>query len=307
MARHFYGRDAWPPYVPVADQRKIAQNQVRILRDLGLQAQPVDIVGNSVATSVWGQAWCRHLGSFHDYANRLPRGRSYVRHGAVIHLELEPGMIRALVHGTETYYVEVGVQPLDPDSWRDICRRCQGQIESLLALLEGKISSDVMAIVAHRKTGLLPRPGEIRLSCSCPDRAVMCKHVAATLFGVGHRLDTEPELLFELRGVDPEGLLFGTVEHGASTQPRDDDLQDEELAVVFGVAVDLGGTEQPLTGEDIKTARARFGETTAEFASRLGVATSTVYQWERTDGTLHMRKKSRQKFDRIVARSSGSR
>ena len=67
--------------------------------------------------------------------------------------------------------------------------------------------------------GLFPTPQEISLGCSCPDGARMCKHVAAVLYGVGARLDHQPELLFTLRAVEPAQLLAGASKHVLALPP----------------------------------------------------------------------------------------
>lgn len=297
---HWY-HQTWPAYVPVEMRREVAQRQVGLLKRLGIRVQPVQVRGSQVASSVWGQAWCRHLESFSDYSNRLPRGRSYVRHDAVVHLELDAGMIRAFVHGTETYYVEIAVATLADERWQDICRRCRGRIDSLLALLEGRIDREVMAVVADRRRGLLPMPGEIRFACSCPDRARMCKHVAATLYGVGHRLDTEPGLLFELRGVSPDDLLGG-----AAVPTRDDDLAGDDLAAIFGIEMDDGpvaapvvAAAAPLTAEDVQALRRRLGDTVPAFAARVGVTPATVARWEKLRGPLRLWGRVRQRLEAL--------
>jgi uncharacterized Zn finger protein len=293
--------ETWPEYVPVAKRREVAQRQVGLLRRLGIRVQPVQVRGSQVASSVWGKAWCHHLESFSDYANRLPRGRSYVRHDAVVHLELDQGMIRAFVHGTETYYVEIAIATLAAERWQDICRRCRGRIDSLLALLEGRIDHGVMAVVADRRQGLLPMPGEIRFACSCPDRARMCKHVAATLYGVGHRLDTEPGLLFELRGVSPDDLLGG-----ATATAHDDDLAGEDLAAIFGVEMDdapvaapVAAAGAPLTAEGVRGLRQRLGDTVPAFAARLGVTPATVARWETLHGPLRLWGRVRKRLEAL--------
>ena len=149
--------------------------------------------------------------SFSDFANRLPRGRTYVRNGSVCHLALGKGTIDALVCGRDLYTVAIRVKPLPSKLWADITRQCAGQIASLLDLLKGRLSDGVMAVVTDQRRGLFPQPDEITMRCSCPDWAVMCKHVAAVLFGVGARLDQAPELLFRLRGVDHEELVQAEV------------------------------------------------------------------------------------------------
>jgi len=194
----------WRPYVPVATRRRKAQREMDKLRKRGLDVQPVMIEGRKIARSFWGGAWCTHLEKFSDYSNRLPRGRTYVRNGSVCHLEVETGQVRAMVSGFKIYNVTVDVKPLPAKRWRDLKKSCTGRIGSLLDLLQGKLSDGVMQVVTDRDQGLFPLPREIRFKCDCPDWAVMCKHVAAVLYGVGARLDERPELLFQLRGVDHE-------------------------------------------------------------------------------------------------------
>jgi uncharacterized Zn finger protein len=177
------------------------------LRKKGAVIQPIEIEGRTIAKSFWGKAWCDHLESFSDYANRLPRGRTYVRNGSVCHLEIKEGQIEAMVSGSELYNVSIDIKPLQSSLWKVIKQHCSGKIGSMLELLNGRLSDHVMAIVTDRGKGLMPQPGEIKLRCSCPDWATMCKHVAAVMYGVGSRLDNIPELLFTLRGVDAGELI----------------------------------------------------------------------------------------------------
>ena len=166
------------------------------LRKKGKDIQPVEIEGRTIARSVWGKRWCDHLESYSDYANRLPRGRAYVRNGSVCHLEVHPGRIDAIVSGSELYTVSVQIKKLKAAVWKSIKARCSGQIASMLELLQGKLSRQVMSVVSDRERGLFPKPREIDFTCTCPDWATMCKHVAAVLYGAGSRLDRHPEALF---------------------------------------------------------------------------------------------------------------
>ncbi len=222
-------------YVPVAARRARAQKEMDKLRKQGQQVQPVCIAGRTIAASFWGKGWCGHLESFSDYENRLPRGRTYVRNGSVCHLAVQPGKIEAFVSGTELYRVGITVQPLDSGKWERIVQRCAGQIASLIELLQGKLSSEVMRIVTEQNEGLFPLPREIRLACSCPDSAVMCKHVAAVLYGVGSRLDTDPGLLFLLRGVDPQALIAAGISLPDGQPCGDNALSDDSLSDIFGI------------------------------------------------------------------------
>lgn len=232
-------RWGWSPYVSVAQRKAKAHKQMDKLRKKGQCILPVKIEGRTIARSFWGKGWCNHLESFSDYENRLPRGRTYVRNGSVCHLEIASGKIQALVSGTSMYTVNIEVKTLPKATWEAIKGKCAGQIGSILELLQGKLSDQVMAIVAHRQDGLFPLPGEFSFSCSCPDWASMCKHVAATLYGVGHRLDTDPSLLFQLRGVDAQELIAAELAlPDAAPTDLDDALGDEALADIFGIEMD---------------------------------------------------------------------
>jgi uncharacterized Zn finger protein len=174
----------------------------------GHPVSPVHIEGRTIAKTFWGKAWCDNLEGYSDYSNRLPRGRTYARNGSVLDLQMAAGEIKALVSGSHIYTVVVKVTPVAPALWRSVCRDCAGAIDSLIELLQGRFSHGVMERLCRRPTGLFPSPKEIHFSCSCPDWASMCKHVAAVLYGIGARLDTQPELLFRLRRVDEKDLVI---------------------------------------------------------------------------------------------------
>src|SRR5438445_4235637 len=182
----------------MAERKLQAQRKIQQLRTKGHAVSPVNIQGRVIATTFWGKAWCENLERYSDFANRLPRGRTYVRNGSVIHLQISSGEIKALVSGSEIYEVAVKVAPVTKARWRSICKDCAGAIDSLIELLQGRLSTGVMERICLRNTGLFPSPKEIKLSCSCPAWAEMCKHVATVLYGIGARLDQQPELLFRL-------------------------------------------------------------------------------------------------------------
>ena len=236
-----YYDDGWPRYVTVAERRRRAAQKVAQMKKAGRDVSPVEIAGRKIAATFWGDAWCKNLEAYSDYANRLPRGRTYVRNGSVIDLQIEPGRVRALVSGTNLYTVEIKIKPQAKKKWTAIKRRCAGQIDSLVELLQGSLSRGVMEIVTRKGEGLFPSPREITLSCSCPDWATMCKHVAATLYGVGARLDHEPELLFTLRGVDAAEMVEAAVDQqtDAGEARRGRVLESDELSSVFGVDIDM--------------------------------------------------------------------
>ena len=242
------GDDDWRPYIPVAERRRLAAKKIAKLKQAGRKISPVEIAGRKITTTFWGNAWSQNLESYSDYANRLPRGRTYVRNGSLVDLQIEVGRVRALVSGSELYEVDIEIKRLTKARWNKIKGQCAGQIASLVEMLQGSISKGVMAIVTRKGTGLFPGPREISFDCSCPDWAAMCKHVAATLYGVGARLDHRPELLFTLRGADPLEMVEAAIDQPmrASRSRRGRVLESGELSSVFGVDIadDDPGTKQ---------------------------------------------------------------
>jgi len=177
----------WRPYVSVAQRRARAAREMNKLRKKGMNIEPIEIQDRNIAHTFWGKAWCKHLERFSDFANRLPRGRTYVRNGSVCHLAIKKGKIEAVVAGSELYNVDIRITALSSTQWKNVRKQCAGQIGSILELLQGELSSQVMGIVTDPAKGLFPQPGDIKLHCNCPDWADMCKHVAAVLYGVGAR------------------------------------------------------------------------------------------------------------------------
>jgi len=229
---------AWKPYVRVAERRKKAAREMDKLRKKGSSISPVIIEGRAIAKTFWGKAWCNNLERYSDYANRLPRGRTYVRNGSVVDLQMGAGEVTARVAGSSVYRVKVVVTSVPKARWNAICRDCSGAIDSLVELLQGRFSERVMERICREKTGLFPSPGEIKFGCSCPDWATMCKHVAAVLYGIGARLDEKPELMFHMRKVDEKALIAraGQGLPLAKSGPRADRiLGDEVLSEVFGI------------------------------------------------------------------------
>jgi uncharacterized Zn finger protein len=229
---------AWKRYVSVAERRKKAEKATAKVRKGGADLSPVAASRGAIAKTFWGKGWCRNLECYSDFANRLPRGRTYVRNGSVIDLKITNGEVRAKVIGSNLYNVNVTVVAVPGKQWRSISDDCAGSIDSLVELLQGRLSNAVMERICRPNTGLFPAPKEIRFSCSCPDWASMCKHVAAVLYGVGARLDSQPELIFALRGVDPKDLVAqaGAGLRRSKQSPTSANvLDDAHLADVFGI------------------------------------------------------------------------
>jgi uncharacterized Zn finger protein len=234
------------PYVPVAQRRAQAQREVEKRRKRGETIEPVVIEGRTIAATFWGKAWCDNLESYSDFANRLPRGRTYVRNGSVVDLKINPGEIKATVSGSELYKVKIDITPLSAADWAGIKKRCAGQVGSLVELLQGKLSKSTIEVVTARKDGLFPKPSEIQMECSCPDWAGMCKHIAAVMYGVGARLDHKPELLFLLRKVDHLELIAEAVAEVSTPAPtKKKTLAKSEVADVFGIELAEEPAEQP--------------------------------------------------------------
>ena len=226
------------PYVPVAQRRAQAAKEVAKRTKKGQSVSPVKIEGKAIVTTFWGKAWCTNLESYSDFANRLPRGRTYVRNGSVVDLKIEKGRIKALVSGSELYEIEIDIAALPKPKWEALKAQCAGQIGTLVELLQGKLSKAVMETVTDREKGLFPKPKEIEMRCSCPDYAGMCKHIAATMYGVGNRLDSSPELLFTLRCVDHMELIEQAIPaaplEGKSGAPA---IASDDLGAIFGIEI----------------------------------------------------------------------
>jgi uncharacterized Zn finger protein len=227
----------WHPYVSVAEKRRKAERELARLRKRGQSFAPVTIEGRAIANTFWGKSWSTNLERYSDFASRLPRGRTYVRNGSVLDLKIAKGEVAAMVAGTSLYKIKIAIAPVKAARWKAICRDCAGGIDSVVELLQGRLAKGIMDRVCREGDGLFPSPDEIELSCSCPDWADMCKHVAAALYGVGARLDEKPELLFVLRGVDEKELLAGTQDllETKAAPSSAKLLGDSDVAALFGL------------------------------------------------------------------------
>ncbi len=253
----------YPPYVPVAQRRANAVREMAKLAKKGHTITPVKIEGRQITSTFWGKAWCENLESYSDFENRLPRGRTYVRNGSVVDLQIQPGRVMARVSGSELYEIDIKISPLSKPHWQAISSQCAGKIASVLELLQGRLSGGVMEIITHRGSGLFPKPSEISLACSCPDWAGMCKHVAAALYGVGARLDKKPELLFVLRQVDHLELIdqaaVGQSLAGVAGSDKKT-IAEGDLADVFGIEMDTVATVVETSAPRTDSAKASAGK-----------------------------------------------
>jgi uncharacterized Zn finger protein len=272
-----YSGFEWGDYVSVAERRQRAARELAKLKKRDRSVAPVIIEGRNIAKNFWGKSWCANLERYSDFASRLPRGRRYVCNGLVVDLQIAKGKIAARVSGSELYDVAITIAPVAAKRWRAICRDCSGTIDSLVELLAGRLAKGVMDRVCREGDGLFPAPDEIKLSCSCPDWADMCKHVAATLYGVGARLDERPQLLFVLRGVDEGELLSGAGANLIQSQPlpaAGKVLADDDVAALFGLELADGAVSAVprKSSRSAKTTKQRMTSVPAETPARLNDA-----------------------------------
>ncbi|MCX6979942.1 MAG: SWIM zinc finger family protein [Verrucomicrobia bacterium] len=241
------------PYVSVAERRRKAEKAAKKMVGKGRAVSPVRIEGRAIAGTFWGKAWCANLESYSDYENRLPRGRTYVRNGSVIDLQITGGKIEALVQGSDLYKISLHITALPAKRWEQFTKACAGKVTNLLDLLQGRLSKEILADITAKGTGLFPAPAEIKLGCSCPDWADMCKHVAAVLYGVGARLDTKPELFFTLRGVDMQDLISAASASAAApvASVTDDALAGADLAEIFGVEIETAPSPAAIAPREV--------------------------------------------------------
>ncbi len=230
-------------YVPIAQKKENAKKSMEKLKKSNPDIDPVIVEGKSIVNTWWGKAWNKNLESYADYSNRIGRGRSYVRSGAVLHLKINKGKISAIVQGSRTkpYSVDISIDPLDTQRWKQITNLCNRRIESLEQLVSGKFPKELEILFTATKEGLFPSPKEIHFHCSCPDGARLCKHVAAALYGMGARLDTNPTLFFDMRNIEFTELIKKSIEDKMQSMLKNAEKQsrrvitDKDIFDLFGV------------------------------------------------------------------------
>jgi uncharacterized Zn finger protein len=238
------------PYVSVAERRSNAEKgRGNLEKKLGRPLNPVQSKGRKLALQWWGIAWNKNLESYSDYANRLPRGRSYLGNGSVLDLHIEAGKIFGMVQGSDTspYEIKIEISQLHDKVLKNLVSACKGKLQDVRELLEGKFPQELGSQFLSKGTGLFPSNKEIRIKCDCPDYAELCKHAAASMYGVGVLLDSQPELLFALRGIDLDDFVGDLVQSETksmvqkakipSKQSGVLDLDDSSLSALFGLDV----------------------------------------------------------------------
>ena len=235
----------FPRYESVSEKMAKVQKGIAKLKKKNPNIAPIVLNGTKLANSWWAKAWNKNLESYSDYSNRIGRGRTYVRHGAVVDLKIDSGIVTALVQGTKAkpYEIQIAIKPLDKKTWDKLTKQCEGRINSLQQLTEGKFPKELQELFTKQESGLFPSPKDISFNCTCPDWAYMCKHVAATLYGIGARFDEDPGLFFLLRNVDVDNLISKAVTQKTqslikkSSKKSKRVIEDTDISSIFGIDV----------------------------------------------------------------------
>jgi uncharacterized Zn finger protein len=236
----YYDDYGYPRYVSVAEKRARARRKLEQLRKKHPDIRPVAIAGNALVHTWWGKAWNGNLGKYADYANRIGRGRSYVRHGAVLDLQIKPGQITPWCRALSPIRSRSD-QARQRAGLAEIKAACAGQhsLQELWSFPKG-----LAELFTAKGSGLFPAPQEIDFHCSCPDWAYMCKHVAAVLYGIGTRLDEDPSLFFVLRKMKMDDLITQAVQDKSERLLKQAKkktarvIDDADLGEVFGIEME---------------------------------------------------------------------
>lgn len=275
-----WGYMGFPRYVSKAEKMRKAEKARKTLQKKGMSLEPITLSGRAIAKSWWGKAWIDNLERYSDYENRLPRGRSYVRSGAVLDLRVFPGTINALVAGSRStpYKVAVSITALGKKRLTTLQEKSRSSLDSLQLLLNGEFPADLKNNFFKQGSGLFPEPNEIKLNCSCPDWAEMCKHVAAALYGVAARLDEKPELFFLLRGIDINSFIGKAIadegkkiaKKAAKKTARTLSLDTTQTETLFGISLETHGDKTKSVTPKIRKPPAR--KKTVASVKRIGSA-----------------------------------
>ena len=228
-------------YLPISKKKEKAIKKIVKLQKKDLDLSPVVIEGRKIAKTWWGQAWCKNLESYADFSNRIGRGSAYIKNGFVVDLKIYEGLVTAKVMGTRLYTIEINIDLLDAKLNKSIIEMVGRRIDSISDLIDGIFPIDLGELFLTQKKGLFPAPNEIHKNCSCPDRADMCKHVAAVLYGVGARLDQDPLLFFKLRGVDANAFIKASIDEKISILMKNAGkvtkrvIRNADIQEIFGV------------------------------------------------------------------------
>ena len=169
-------------------------------------------------------------------------GRRYFRSGTVVDLKIRGGRVEARVQGSRKvpYKVDIRISPLSEEKCQEIIARCGRKIQTIDKLINGEFPDELRDLFTG-ENGLFPSPREISFNCTCPDWALMCKHVAAAMYGIGVRFDENPFYFFHLRGIDVDRFIDVALENKVESmlrnaeQPSERILRETDLTGLFGV------------------------------------------------------------------------
>lgn len=234
-------------YESVAEKRAKVQKKIEKMLKKKINISPLVLSSGKLANTWWGKAWNKNLESYADYSNRIGRGRSYLRNGFVLDLKINPGEVTALVQGAmaNPYNITIKISEINKSAWNKIKKECEGKIESMHELIEGKFSKEFEGLFLSQDTGLFPSPEEINFNCTCPDWAGMCKHTAAALYGVGVKLDQDPKLFFTLRKIEIQDLIKKAVQNKTKKLLKKAEkktsrvIDESDAGEIFGIAMEL--------------------------------------------------------------------
>ncbi len=224
----------YSPRLSIKQLAALAAERLATLCADGAELHPIVNSTRKLAANFWGSAWMKHLARCEAGGLCLAPGRSLLRHGCVLDLNIGPGLITALVSADELYEVNLRIEPLADEQLECLRNACCGRIDSLVSLLEGKVDSAVLEILCAPDGGLLPEPADWHMSCSCPDWAEPCSHAAAAIYAAGVLIDADPMLLFRLRSIDPASLM--TAPSIPVIEPAFD---ADALSSAFGIELDI--------------------------------------------------------------------
>ncbi|MBN1602914.1 MAG: SWIM zinc finger family protein [Chitinispirillaceae bacterium] len=260
MGRYDYdGYGGYPPYVSKAEKIALAEKTRAKMEKKGVHLEPVIVEGRTITKTWWGKGWVQNLERYADYSNRLPRGRSYLRNGSILDLKIEKNKVSALVSGSRStpYKIDITIASLNRSLESELMKESRNSLDSMQSLLSGEFPEELKEDFFKKDSGLFPSPKEIKLDCSCPDWASMCKHVAAALYGVAVRLDEKPELFFILRGIDINSFVAEVAKEETEKLLKKADAEsnrvlgdvdsDDEMGALFGIAFESADSDSDST------------------------------------------------------------
>lgn len=188
MSRHFY-----PPSKPRPVEGGIRARSAR----------------GDIAQTWWSERFIAVLAES-GLGGRLQRGKTYARKGQVISLDLQPGVVNAVVQGSRVrpYRVRIGVTPFGKAEWAAVERELSGDAWYMARLLAGEMPDDIEQVFARAGLRLFPAGAEdLSMDCNCPDWGVPCKHLAAAFYLLAESFDEDPFRILAWRGRTREDLL----------------------------------------------------------------------------------------------------